>query len=173
MEVEQQKSYTDKVAYTYRALADLLLSQGRVLEAQQVLELLKIQEIRDFTQNIRAGDNAEILKKNDSETQVIDSSNGLIGLGMKIERCQNENCPHKYLEDLKEERLQLTKEFYDKINLFEKEAKERLSKDNGFFDPEKIQSKSSLIFSAQPNTILIYTFVQENRTWIICRNYPI
>ena len=42
-----QESYTQTVAGTYRTLADLLLSQGRVLEAQQVLELLKIQELRD------------------------------------------------------------------------------------------------------------------------------
>ncbi len=35
----------------YRELADLLLSQGRILEAQQVLELLKIQEIRNFSKD--------------------------------------------------------------------------------------------------------------------------
>ena len=35
---EQQESYTQTVADTYRSLADLLLSQGRVLEAQQPLE---------------------------------------------------------------------------------------------------------------------------------------
>ena len=52
---EQQESYTQTVADTYRSLADLLISQGRVLEAQQVLELLKIQELRDFTRNPLVG----------------------------------------------------------------------------------------------------------------------
>jgi len=40
--IEEQKAYTQTVADTYRSLADLLLSQGRILEAQQVLELLKV-----------------------------------------------------------------------------------------------------------------------------------
>ena len=44
---EEQKSYLSTVEDTYRNLADLLMSQGRTLEAQEVLELLKIQEITD------------------------------------------------------------------------------------------------------------------------------
>ncbi|MEP0924067.1 CHAT domain-containing protein [Leptolyngbya sp. ST-U4] len=46
--IEQQQSYTDTVADTYRRLADLLLQQNRILEAQQVLDLLKVQEIQDY-----------------------------------------------------------------------------------------------------------------------------
>jgi tetratricopeptide (TPR) repeat protein len=53
--IEEQKAYTETVADTYRSLADLLLSQGRILEAQQVLELLKVQELRNFTRDTRAG----------------------------------------------------------------------------------------------------------------------
>jgi tetratricopeptide (TPR) repeat protein len=44
LEKELQQSYTETVAGTYRRLADLLLSQDRIFEAQQVLELLKLQE---------------------------------------------------------------------------------------------------------------------------------
>jgi len=166
LNIEQQKSYTNTVAYTYRALADLLLSQGRVLEAQQVLELLKIQEIRDFTKNNRAEDTSEPIKNNDRETQVIDSTNSLIKLGLEIEKCKN-NCSQKYLDELKDRRSQLTQKFNDTINLFEKEAKDRAFRDDGFFDPKKIQGKAGDILSAQPHTILIYTFVQTDRTWII------
>lgn len=50
---EQQRSYTTTVADTYRRLADLLLQQDRVLEAQQVLDLLKIQEIEDYLHSVR------------------------------------------------------------------------------------------------------------------------
>ncbi|HEY9699231.1 MAG TPA: CHAT domain-containing protein [Trichocoleus sp.] len=46
--IEQQQSYTNTIADTYRRLADLLLQQNRVLEAQQVLDLLKVQEIQDY-----------------------------------------------------------------------------------------------------------------------------
>jgi CHAT domain-containing protein/tetratricopeptide (TPR) repeat protein len=50
---EQQQSYTETVASTYRRLADILLQQDRILEAQQVLELLKVQELEDYLRNVR------------------------------------------------------------------------------------------------------------------------
>ncbi len=50
---EQQKSYTETVSGTYRALADILFKQDRVLEAQQVLDLLKIQELENYLRNTR------------------------------------------------------------------------------------------------------------------------
>ncbi len=48
-----QQSYTEIVADRYRRLADLLLQQNRPSEAQQVLDLLKIQEVHDFIGNRR------------------------------------------------------------------------------------------------------------------------
>ncbi len=50
---DQQESYTATVADTYRKLGDLLLQQNRILEAQQVLDLLKVQELEDYLQNVR------------------------------------------------------------------------------------------------------------------------
>jgi CHAT domain-containing protein len=50
---DQQKSYTATVADTYRRLADLLLQQDRVLEAQQILDLLKVQELDDYLRDLR------------------------------------------------------------------------------------------------------------------------
>ncbi len=49
---EQQQSYTATVAATYRTLADLLLKQNRTAEAQQVLDLLKIQELQEYLHNV-------------------------------------------------------------------------------------------------------------------------
>ncbi|MGD1804304.1 CHAT domain-containing protein [Dapis sp. BLCC M126] len=51
-----QQSYADRVADTYRRLADLLLQQDRVLEAQQVLDLLKVQELDDYLNNVRGNE---------------------------------------------------------------------------------------------------------------------
>jgi CHAT domain-containing protein/Tfp pilus assembly protein PilF len=53
---EQQKSYTETIADTYRHLADLLLQQDRVLEAQQVLDLLKVQELDDYFHDVRGNE---------------------------------------------------------------------------------------------------------------------
>ncbi|MEH1986365.1 CHAT domain-containing protein [Nostoc sp.] len=58
---EQQESYTQTVEDTYRSLADLLLKQDRVLEAQQVLDLLKVQELDDYFRNVRGTDKKLII----------------------------------------------------------------------------------------------------------------
>jgi tetratricopeptide (TPR) repeat protein len=50
--IEQQKSYAETVKDRYRLLADLLLQQDRVLEAQRVLDLLKVQELDDFLRGV-------------------------------------------------------------------------------------------------------------------------
>ncbi|MEX0267663.1 CHAT domain-containing protein [Leptolyngbyaceae cyanobacterium UHCC 1019] len=48
-----QASYTESVASSYRSLADLLLQQNRVMEAMQVLDLLKVQELQDYLKDIK------------------------------------------------------------------------------------------------------------------------
>ena len=50
---EEQKSYLNTVAERYRRLADLLLQQDRILEAQQVLDLLKVEELSEYLLNMR------------------------------------------------------------------------------------------------------------------------
>ncbi|HEY9607152.1 MAG TPA: tetratricopeptide repeat protein, partial [Allocoleopsis sp.] len=50
---KQQQSYGETIADTYRELAKLLLQQDRVLEAQEVLDLLKLQELEDYLRNVR------------------------------------------------------------------------------------------------------------------------
>ncbi|MEL6136233.1 MAG: CHAT domain-containing protein [Cyanobacteria bacterium J06626_23] len=49
-----QQSYIGSVAPVYRQLADLLLQQNRVLEAQQVMDLLKVQELEDYFHTVRS-----------------------------------------------------------------------------------------------------------------------
>ncbi|MFH7245858.1 MAG: CHAT domain-containing protein [Spirulina sp.] len=49
-----QQSFTDTVADDYRLLADLLLQQNRILEAQRVLDLLKVQELDDALRGVRS-----------------------------------------------------------------------------------------------------------------------
>ena len=56
---QQQQSYTDKVAHTYRRLAKLLLKQDRIIEAQRVLDLLKVQELDDYLRGVRGNRNTQ------------------------------------------------------------------------------------------------------------------
>jgi len=60
----------EKNADVYRELADLLLSQGRVLEAQQVVELLKAQESKNFQQE-RSGGKTPDIALNSTEEKIL------------------------------------------------------------------------------------------------------
>ncbi|MEE3715271.1 tetratricopeptide repeat protein [Tumidithrix elongata RA019] len=53
---EEQKSYLETISTGYIILAGLLLKQGRVIEALQVLDLLKVQELEDYLKNIKGND---------------------------------------------------------------------------------------------------------------------
>jgi tetratricopeptide (TPR) repeat protein len=50
LDKETQRSFVGKeeVVFTYGLLSDLLLKQGRITEALQVLDLLKVQELEDY-----------------------------------------------------------------------------------------------------------------------------
>ena len=64
---EQQQSYTETVASTYRRLADILLKQDRVLEAQQILDLLKVQELEGYLRNVRGTGQSLIVLRPEEE----------------------------------------------------------------------------------------------------------
>jgi len=54
LEEETQRSFLKSKEGIYRDLVELLISEGRLFEAQQVLGLLKVQEYLDFTRATRA-----------------------------------------------------------------------------------------------------------------------
>ncbi|MFN6067754.1 MAG: CHAT domain-containing protein, partial [Pseudanabaena sp.] len=56
LSIDQQRSYERTVAANYRSLAALLLRQGRVMEGLQVLDLLKVQELQDYLQNVKGNE---------------------------------------------------------------------------------------------------------------------
>jgi CHAT domain-containing protein/Tfp pilus assembly protein PilF len=64
---QQQESYTKTVASTYRDLANLLISQDRILEAQQVLDLLKVQELKDYLSQVRGSNEKLVILKPEEE----------------------------------------------------------------------------------------------------------
>ncbi|WP_176453048.1 CHAT domain-containing protein [Pseudanabaena sp. SR411] len=77
LDIAQQKSYQQTVAANYRTLADLLLQKGRVMEALQVLDLLKVQELQDYLQNVKGNERTAqgiyIFPEEDLQTKAIAS----------------------------------------------------------------------------------------------------
>jgi CHAT domain-containing protein/tetratricopeptide (TPR) repeat protein len=165
---ESQDSYTQSIANTYRALAVLLIEQSRIGEAQQVLELLKIQELKDFDPVVRAkvNRNGKTIELDNSEKKIVSEHDTYIAFAQKLQECEdkNEGC-----KELKDKRV-AAKADYDKVvQSFEQEIKDRKIKDEkNFLDPKNpLNAKAQEIIQAQPNTALIYTLVTEKRLWIV------
>jgi CHAT domain-containing protein len=81
---DDRKAYTTAVASNYRILADLLIKQDRILEAQQVLDLLKVQELSDYFRSETVGNNA---KKADYQLP----EQNIIALGIELDQLQKLN----------------------------------------------------------------------------------
>ncbi|PZO42183.1 MAG: hypothetical protein DCF19_08035 [Pseudanabaena frigida] len=56
LDKDTQKSYLETVSSSYKRLADILIQQDRIMEALQVLDLLKVQELEDYFKNIKGSD---------------------------------------------------------------------------------------------------------------------
>jgi CHAT domain-containing protein len=161
---ELQESYAQSVSGTYRALADLLLAQGRILEAQQVLELLKSQEIREFTREARTTTSAGIATTV-SEAKILKEHGTLIAFGQKVDACKQSRCAQ--LSQLNDQQQVLTQQYNQTIASFEKEIRQRKSVDDALFDPRNLSSKAKEIVESQPGTVLIYPFVLEDKIWLL------
>ncbi|WP_413167836.1 tetratricopeptide repeat protein [Capilliphycus salinus ALCB114379] len=162
---ELQQSYIDTVAGRYRRLADLLLSQGRIAEAQQVLELLKVEELREFTRNTNIRESTESISLNDFEQKIIDEYGTLIAFGAKVYDCERNRC--EQLPQLKEQRRLLSEQFNQKIEDAIAVIRENRQTDDSFYDPRYLNETARDIVEAQPGTVLIYPLVLEDKLWIL------
>ena len=162
---EDQKAYLDTVSGSYRRLADLLLKQNRILEAQEVLELLKVQEIREFTRSSSISRQNTGITTSPTETLVLKKYGTLIAFGLTLDRCQQSQCSQ--ISELLDQRDQITKEFYQLVRQLENEIRSRSANDTDSFDLSKLGGKAEAIVTSQPNSVLIYTLVLSDRLWII------
>ncbi len=90
LSLEQQKSFTNTVADNYRKLAELLLKQNRVWEAQKVLDLLKVQEVAQYLHNVRGNDltgqGIDLLNK---EEKIAEKYAEAVRLGQELAELRN------------------------------------------------------------------------------------
>jgi len=169
LDTDLQQSFTDTVADDYRLLADLLLEEGRIPEAQQVLDLLKLEELREFTDTTRAVWNGEELQYTDAEQPVIDAHGSLIALGSAILTCEDTDCPE--LDDLYDQRDALTAQYNDQVDQFATTIRANRRDDDTFQDPNQIGDDAKALLSAYAadgqTPVLIYPFVLEDKLWLV------
>ncbi|MEM8804977.1 MAG: tetratricopeptide repeat protein, partial [Cyanobacteria bacterium P01_G01_bin.38] len=169
LSTEQQKSYADKISDTYRDLSDLLLSQGRVIEAQRVLELLKVEELREYTRSAEvaegeAGGEAEIALTA-TEQQIVDQYGSLIEFGRQVYECQRSQCGD--IADLSQQQRQLVAQYNEQVSTIVGQIRENRASDEVFSDPRYLSQSARAIVDAEPGTVLIYPLVMENRLWVM------
>ncbi|BAY64864.1 hypothetical protein NIES22_49640 [Calothrix brevissima NIES-22] len=152
------------IADIYREYANLLLSQGRSLEASQVLELLKVQELSEFT-NRQPSATTKPIAQTPTEAKIIKNYGSLIAFGQKFDECQKTNCAEK--TKLADERDALISEFNQRIQNLEKNVRDRLAKDRGNLDTQDLRSVGKKIVESQAGTVLINVFVVEDKTWVL------
>ncbi|MEJ6483807.1 tetratricopeptide repeat protein [Nostoc punctiforme UO1] len=164
---EQQESYTQTVADTYRSLADLLLSQGRVLEAQQVLELLKIQELRDYTRDTRAGGETQGSPLTPVESRIVPPYNNVVNLGLKLTECERKPPYCSEREQLRSLRDQANTEFNKQADKLRALAKQQRERDPAQIQQEELTVAAQKVVQSQPKTVLIYPLVLEDKLWLV------
>ncbi|MGI0491633.1 CHAT domain-containing protein [Alkalinema pantanalense CENA528] len=159
-----QASYSETVAGTYRNLADLLLSQGRIGEAQKVLELLKIQEINEITEGTRSATPLTQVPLTQIEQEIIQKHTSLIAFGQQRDTCKQTNCSK--LEEYNQTYRNLTAA-YDQ---FIEGVKTQLTQERNAAiaaSTDDFTGGARKIVDAQPNTVLIYPLVLQDKTRIL------
>ncbi len=175
---EQQKSYTITIANTYRRLADLLLQQDRVLEAQHVLDLLKIQEIDDYLRNVQGNEKtAQGIDSRPQEQKIIERLNTVTNQQIQISRqlATLQKIPHQQRTPQQKAKIsELKTEILKKFNKFRntpevKNWLEQLSRRALIQDVplEFLNSLRSNLQRLNQEAVLLYPLILENRLELV------
>jgi CHAT domain-containing protein len=171
LEKELQQSYTETVAGTYRNLADLLLSQDRIFEAQQVLELLKLQELQDFTRSQRARGELPKVVLLPKEQEIIDSYGKLVVFAQNIQKCEQTNCPQ--LAELRNQRDNLKQQYNQDVKQLETAIRQRTAEDDQFLLPTAFNQTADRViqasdkYNSEPGTAVIYPLILQDKLWLL------
>jgi CHAT domain-containing protein len=177
---EQQQSYSDTVAETYRQLADLLLQQNRVLEAQRVLDLLKVQELDNYLRDVRGNDNSrQGVSEYPQEAQFrqgLDTIlNDAVQMGQELTELQQiavqNRTPQQqqHIIELRQRLQQVSQQFSGFLNSDDVQAKLaelRQSTEGQTYD---LSSYKALQDNLQklPNAVLLYPLVLPDRLELV------
>ena len=181
LSTEQQQSYTGTVADTYRRLADLLLQQDRVLEAQQVLDLLKVQELDEYLNNVRGNNQTsqgiELLpQEQQAYEEYTQIQNQIVELGKELNELRmispEERSPEQNQRIVKLENIQqqVRQEFNNFIKNPEVQAKlQELTQTTGGqnLDLPNLNRLQRQLRQIEPTAVLLYPLILENRIELI------
>lgn len=165
---DYKDAYRDSVSGNYRRLADLLIQQGRLAEAQRVLELLKVQELQDFTRSAELAETQGTIHLIALERQILAEFNGLLmELAKALYDCEQTQCSQ--LTALRDQLDTRTLAFNSEVATFRKDLQDQLAQDPGILSADRLSSTARDVVTAQPGigTVLVYPLVLEDRVQIL------
>lgn len=171
-----QKSFVQSNEKAYRELANVLIDQGRLAEAQQVLDLLKAEEYFEFVRrdSAEAGGNAA-LALSESERHALEEysrvSDTLTALGASYQKLQDEKNKNGGKLDAAKEaeyvRLKLQVETAGEglKTFFAKLASEFSKKveDGTVVTPQSIETLKADLRRVGPDVVLVSTYLLPER----------
>jgi CHAT domain-containing protein len=153
-----------KTSDIYRQYANVLLSQGLNVEAEQVLELLKLQELSEYTAGARGTTDKKPVGQTPTEERIIKKYGSLIAFGQKVDECSQKKCPMQ--RELNDERDALISEYNQQIKSLTENVRSRLYQDSAVLTTEDLPRLSDKIVK-QHSTVMINVFVVEDKTWLM------
>jgi CHAT domain-containing protein/Flp pilus assembly protein TadD len=180
LDTDLQQSFTDTVADTYRTLADLLLARGEILEVQRVLELLKVQELQEFTRSRVTNLETRDYELDPAEKTVIDAHSSLVAFGLKRSECAaSPDCRDTATyRDLESQYTQLSTAYNQAVDQLmaqrraEQEARARradgqLLQAHQELSPRGFQGTAGMLTRDHPGTVLAYPVVLDDKLWVL------
>lgn len=187
--LDKQQSYAEKVADTYRNLADLLLQQNRVIEAQQVLDLLKVQELENYLKNLEGNEQTALgIELFPQEQKILDNYAAIQNKAVKVseELTKLENISptersatqQQRITELATEQQQIKDEFksfisnQDIITIIQQLKQKTGGESIDITNLSRLQN----ILKTKENAVLLYPLILEDRielVLVIANSLPI
>lgn len=132
-----------------------------------MLELLKIQELRDYTRDTRAGGDTQGAPLNAVEAPVKPPFDTLIALGLQLTTCESQQprCPER--DQLLAQRQAATEQFEQQADRLRQLIRQQDSKDPAQLQQQELTVAAYNIVKAQPQTVLIYPLVLDDKLWLV------
>ncbi|WP_190315913.1 CHAT domain-containing protein [Pseudanabaena sp. UWO310] len=166
-----QKSYLATVEDSYRKLAELLLKQDRILEAQQVLDLLKVEEMSEYLKNVRGNDQTA------KGTEYRPPEQNFIALALELDELQKRKLANNITPSEQERLNQLVQSEREQNKQFTaflnspavKSLVEQLrrTEDQQNIDTQNLRSLRADILAQHPNAVILYPLILEDRLELI------
>ena len=171
---EEQKSYLSTIEKDYRNLADILLKQDRILEAQQVLDLLKVQELGDYLKTVRGNtQTAQGIELQRPEQNIIALATELNTLQQKDRENKLSDTEQQRLAQLVQTERDQNKQFNTFLNSPEIKkliAELRRVEEQQNLNLASYRKLQKDVLAQIPNAVLLYPLILDDRLELIIIN---